>query len=133
MPFYLDHLCTLSDNLYSIKMWICKMVELSDIYIYILKKESFVILINFDMYIFICVYFVYDSAQVLQVILSLYMHGEGCRRPLPQRDEVLLCSAHTNAEQVSLNYWDIQYKCPIRPPNYCSFFHTWLCHLFCWI
>ena len=43
-------------------------------------------------------------ADILRAVLSLYLCGQNL--PLPGSDEVLLCTEHTTAEEVSCYYWN---------------------------
>ena len=45
-------------------------------------------------------------ADILRAVLSLYLCDSGQDLPLPGSDEVLLCTEHTTAEEVSCFYWN---------------------------
>jgi hypothetical protein len=43
------------------------------------------------------------AAEILSVVLSLYMYGEGANLQLPGSDEVLVCTSTTTAENVFIH------------------------------
>jgi len=45
--------------------------------------------------------FVEYSADLLSVVLSIYMYGSGANIQLPEAGEVLVCNSSTTAEDVS--------------------------------
>ena len=49
-------------------------------------------------------------ADLLNVVLSIYMHADGANIQLPETDEVLVCNSSTTTEDVSLSTYFIMYK-----------------------